>query len=312
MAIKPGETTNREYAIELTSLTGSSPSGCDVSLMPNSKDVVYTVLDSGSSQSTLPPSLIPALYSYLGATNDPSTVANLGGSAAVPCNLSTAAATINFGFGGENGPTISVPVSDFVAPHDHFTRNLQYADGTPACLVSVTPAEEPSAILGDDFLRSAYVVYDLEDKTIALAQSNLAPTGDSDIEEIQPGALGVPGVESEVPNISIDQGQYSSEFASISATASLRAENPVPTQSDFSGTLTVLPTEGSITAQGPVATGTVASGGNGIGTSGTGTPIAPSAPKPTSSSFVGGAVVGRERSGFVAMLVGIVGLLWWM
>ena len=61
------------------------------------------------------------------------------------------------------------------------------AEDIPYCGLHLSPTRSKMAVLGDSFLRSAYVVYDLDNKVIALAQSNntATPSGvDSDIREI--------------------------------------------------------------------------------------------------------------------------------
>ena len=302
MATPPGENAVREYAIETTSFNATSPAGI-TSLMPsNASEVIYTLLDSGSSASSIPPSLLTPLLSYLGATTDPNV-----GQATVPCNLSTAAATFTFGFGGPNGPKITVPVSDFVTPHDKKTEHLQYADGTPACLLTFSPSDNPQMILGDDFLHSAYAVYDLESKTIALAQSNLDPAkAESDIVEITPGQFGIPGVQSVVPDLPIDQAQYSSQVAAIAASASVAAEHPQKTESNFSGTMTELPPKASVTAQGPIAT-SVPSLGVVNSTTVAGYSVKPSKSQPASPEFTGGAFsLSVPRTGMLfSVLIGL-------
>jgi len=70
-------------------------------------------------------------------------------------------------------------------------RQLTFTDGTPACLFGVSPAGSMVSVFGDTFLRSAYVVYDLDNNEISLAQTNFNSTG-TDIVEIVPGASGVP------------------------------------------------------------------------------------------------------------------------
>lgn len=50
-------------------------------------------------------------------------------------------------------------------------------------------------MLGDTFLRNAYVVYDLQNNQISLAQTNFNAT-DSNVREIVSGANGVPGASS--------------------------------------------------------------------------------------------------------------------
>ena len=57
------------------------------------------------------------------------------------------------------------------------------SNGEPVCAIGILPSSYKFALLGDTFLRNAYVVYDLENDQIALAQAN-ANTTDSNIEAI--------------------------------------------------------------------------------------------------------------------------------
>jgi hypothetical protein len=63
-------------------------------------------------------------------------------------------------------------------------------------------------VLGDTFLRSAYVVYDLENNEISIAQTNFNATTEN-IQEIQKGADGVPnatGVANAVSTAAVGTG----------------------------------------------------------------------------------------------------------
>ncbi|KAL8773451.1 MAG: hypothetical protein Q9209_001554 [Squamulea sp. 1 TL-2023] len=105
--------------------------------------------------------------------------------------MSTAAATFTFRLGGPLGTQISVSMTDFVAP---FANNLTFGNSTTACYFDLESCENPNAILGDSFLRSAYAVFDLEDRQIALAQSNIDAntTVAANISQITRGKNGIP------------------------------------------------------------------------------------------------------------------------
>ena len=63
-------------------------------------------------------------------------------------------------------------------------------------------------MLGDTFLRSAYVVYDLSNNEISLAQTNFNATK-SNVMEIQSGTAGVPdatGVANAVSSLAVGTG----------------------------------------------------------------------------------------------------------
>jgi elongation factor G len=57
-----------------------------------------------------------------------------------------------------------------------FPSNSQYK-GQDACLFGIQPFTQAPYILGDTFLRSAYVVFDLVNNQIGLAQTDFNDTG---------------------------------------------------------------------------------------------------------------------------------------
>lgn len=101
------------------------------------------------------------------------------------CGQAGVTGTIDFQFAGANGPTIKVPISEMIWP-------LLQDDGTPstfisgpnagqeACMIGVQPAsslgQNAALLIGDTTLRSAYVVYDLYNARIGLAQTDFNST----------------------------------------------------------------------------------------------------------------------------------------
>ena len=69
--------------------------------------------------------------------------------------------TVDFNFA--NNAKISVPASEFTVP-------LFYTNGQPYPQCQLLLGINDANILGDNFLRSAYIVYDLDDNEISLAQ----------------------------------------------------------------------------------------------------------------------------------------------
>ncbi len=158
----------REFVVGLSSFVVANQT---VSTTP-----VPVLLDSGSSLSYLPTSLAQAVFTIFSAQYDSSA-----GAAVVNCNLMNADATVDFDFSGK---TISVPMSELVII-DGYRRNQ------PVCILGISDAGDSTGVLGDTFLRSAYVVYDLTNNQISIAQTNFNSTTSS-IKEISPGTSGVP------------------------------------------------------------------------------------------------------------------------
>ncbi|MCJ1320151.1 hypothetical protein MMC15_005489 [Xylographa vitiligo] len=158
---------------------------------------VPVILDSGTSLTYLPDQYAMAILGGVGATNDP----NYGYT--VPCSLGSTAATFNFTFGGPTGPTIVVGINEFVVPivtQDGSVPTLQ--DGSAACNFGINPAGSSPNLFGDTFLRSAYVVYDLENNQIGLANTDFNATGSS-VTEFADSAI--PGASAAATTLVVTQ-----------------------------------------------------------------------------------------------------------
>ena len=176
------------YLVTLTSVSIKDGSG--TRLLSTSDMSVAALLDSGTTSSVLPDDVAKAIWGGLGA------VIAGPNEELVPCSLKNTNAALIFGFGGQGGPSISVPISEMI-DGSSLTPGATFDDGEAVCSLFVdTVANDPSGsiILGDSFLRSAYVVYDLENNEIALGQTVFNATS-SNIKVI-PSGSGLPGVSS--------------------------------------------------------------------------------------------------------------------
>ena len=169
--------------VELSSLTltdGSKSTNIDTTTH-------LAILDSGTSLIVLPTSVADIFVKQMGGVT-------LGRSSFVNCNVESATATFDFQFGGPKGPKISVPVKEMVNPR---VENAAFDDGTPACRLGISTQNDADyLVLGDVFLRSAYVVYNLESRTVGLAMAKFNVT-DSNIKAISAsmGNDAIPGAE---------------------------------------------------------------------------------------------------------------------
>lgn len=237
------------------------------------------LLDSGATLTYLPNSTVQRLYTALGTRvdEDGSQVTQNGELAFVDCGLldhenSLSKATFDFRFGEPNGPLIRVPLSQMIIDMRPYVAE---PPGGNACLFGIVPNSDPQSeiyILGDSFLRSAYVVYDLANSQIALAQAKPNVTDNSDVVEFGKDAAGIPGVSGVVGGVSVTQ----------SATGLPGGVGPKP-----------LPT---VTVTGSIDAGDAAA------TSTTGNPAARSAPGP--DSVVLGLVVAVVLTVGLGMLTG--------
>ncbi|KAK8162383.1 aspartic peptidase domain-containing protein [Phyllosticta citrichinensis] len=157
---------------------------------------VPAVLDSGSTITSLPDDLATRILHGVGA-------AKIGGIWAVSCALGSQGASINFSFGGANGPTIAVPFEDLLVPFASLPNVPQQFKGlkkAPACILGIGKAGNGPVILGDSFLRSAYVVYDLHKNIIALAPTK-PHANNSHVQEITNSSI--PGVTATAKGVDV-------------------------------------------------------------------------------------------------------------
>jgi len=177
-----------EFVIALTAVgvngnTGSLASGLNTPAL----------LDSGSSLMYLPNDVTSDIYDMLGASYDSSQ-----GAAFVDCSLADNDTTIDFTF---SSPTISVSMSELVIVAGE-------ENGVDVCILGISPAGGSTPVLGDTFIRSAYIVYDISNNEISLAQTNFNSTTDN-IAEITNGTSGVPDatlVANAVTSVAVSTG----------------------------------------------------------------------------------------------------------
>ena len=190
-----------QYAEFIITLSGMSLSsdGKNSSLTTDLPTAV--ILDSGSSLVYLPNDLTTAIYNALQVT-----YSDREQTAFADCGLADQNITLDFTF---TAPTISIPISELIINGDPSdsgdtensdsqnrgsSSNSGGSDGS-LCIFGIAPAQGSTAVLGDTFLRSAYVVYDLSNNQISLAQTNFNST-DTHVSEIGTGRASVPGATS--------------------------------------------------------------------------------------------------------------------
>lgn len=233
-------------AVEWTGLTlsdekGSKPIGGDF--------VLPALLDSGTSVTYLPNDIAQSVLDLAGAVSDPVLV----NGPVVPCYLADAQASFIFSFGGDNGPKINVSLSQLV--DTNLASGYRFKNGDPACGFGIQKSTSGYTILGDTFLRSAYVVYDLDNKQIAMANTKFNVTGDPDIQEIT--GKTIPDVSTVQPSVALPA---SLTIPTGAATTEVGGPSAYPTQgSNGIITLAENPAKASITVAGHKGKGAGAS-----------------------------------------------------
>ncbi|KAI1271274.1 aspartic peptidase domain-containing protein [Xylaria sp. FL0933] len=165
------------FQVRLTSLEAHSSSGNDS--LSSASFPIPVVLDSGTTFSYLPQDIAEQVWKEVGVE-----VTNVDGTGLplIPCDYAKSTGYFSFGFGGDGGPVVNVGMDELAIPlYAKFPSGSQFA-GQDACQFGIqnfssdSTAQGEPFLLGDTFLRSAYVVYDLENNEIAIAQTDFNAT----------------------------------------------------------------------------------------------------------------------------------------
>ncbi|KAJ5107561.1 hypothetical protein N7456_004236 [Penicillium angulare] len=181
------------------------------------------LLDSGSSLTYLPDAIVEDIYNELDVSYSSSA-----GYGYLPCSYAEKDYKFAYSF---SGLTINVDMSELVMD---MGGNEYYSNGDRACAFGIAPAGNTDAVLGDTFLRSAYVVYDLANNEISMANTNFNSTT-SHISEIGtgadavPSATGVANPETATSNPTAKHGSVP-DSTDLPGTSSKNAAGPKPTQ----------------------------------------------------------------------------------
>ncbi|KAK9455794.1 aspartic peptidase domain-containing protein [Dipodascopsis uninucleata] len=185
-----------ELSLSLTAVefTKANSSANSTSSIYSSSAGITTVLDSGTTFGVLPSSIVKSIASDLGTSGYDEDY----GIYIVDCSMQSSDDTVDFTFGGS--ATIKVPARQIIATVE------QWSDGNDVCALGLTPSSDSADsgdvissgevyLLGDAFLRGAYVVYDLDNKEISLAQA--VYNADSESKIVALNSTGVSGFAGE-------------------------------------------------------------------------------------------------------------------
>ncbi|KAL9601847.1 MAG: hypothetical protein Q9219_002198 [cf. Caloplaca sp. 3 TL-2023] len=143
------------------------------------------LLDTGTTFTYLPVGLVQEVFTVLDIEFDEMMEDLLD----VDCSLADPQTSIDFTF---SSISIKVPLTELVFEKEYPDgEKMVSSDGSPICGFGILPGRGDHSILGDTFLRSAYVVFDLANNEISLAQANWNATT-SHIVEIGKGGNSVP------------------------------------------------------------------------------------------------------------------------
>jgi len=105
-------------------------------------------------------------------------------------------------------------------------------DGTDACAFLLAPAAEDGMgfqTLGDAILRSMYVVFDLDNGQVSIAQAKINSTASPDIVTVQAGPTGVAAAVSNVASAPSNTWSVAAAIATTPAYSVTTAKDPIGT-----------------------------------------------------------------------------------
>ena len=223
--ISPNSTGAYErYAVSVNAISLRTAKGSTL-LSPPGMASRYTI-DSGESQFQFPPAIAEEIWKGLGAVEAPG--ATLGaGLRYTDCAYRYSKAAFGFQLGGPTGPTIYMPVSGMISIPDK--KPFKFGNGVEGCAVLLMAQDDATTnslgtyILGNPFMRSAYLVYDQDNNQVSIAQA-VYNSKKSKIVAI-PGGSGLPGVSSTATGLAtmFPAPPATSSAASASASASAGA-----------------------------------------------------------------------------------------
>lgn len=208
---------NINFYIPWTSLTISTPSS-NKTIPIN----VPTLLDTGHTGISVPQALLEPIVTEL----------DIRPTMAL-CDLLSSDITLLFGFNDDPAATIAVRLADMAAPFKVNGTDATAEDGSPACRPPADAADSTYATFGDSFMRSAYTVFDLENKRISIAQARLNATR-SDVVEIGPQGVGSSNSSANATTPTVS-GPPASPPTHTGAAAALIAHAPIRMVSLFVG-----------------------------------------------------------------------------
>jgi hypothetical protein len=168
---------------------GGSP-GIDA--YQNDNPSLPVLLDTGSAAWSVPPSYFTEILRRFPYVDQDST-----------CDCAHADSDDSLTLTFNDAIEITVPAKEFIVPVYNRTTNTGYSypNGDRQCVFMIVPSKGTGYgfdTLGDAILRSMYVVFDLDNGQMALAQANVNSTANPDIHTVAAGPSGIAKAASNV------------------------------------------------------------------------------------------------------------------
>ena len=288
LPLLPGKNGNiTEFLVALTGVSINDLNG--TRSLTDDSFVAPVLMDSGTTVQNLPAAVVDAINGGFGVT----TQSDQSQRGLIPCTRAKANVSLTYHFGGQDGPTITIPLSSMTKSQE--ASNTTFDDGENACYFGVVkplPGSD-TIIFGDVFMQSGYFVFDLENNQLALAQAATSPSAGS-VTAIPTGT--------EIPGCS-STNTYSYTGSAVTDSAATDG-GPAASSTDSGGSTSVLPVSptfdlGSVTTETANETPTGTGGGAG-GSAGGSSSSSGAAARPTG--------MGRKLEQVVAVVAVVGGI----
>ncbi|KAF1922375.1 acid protease [Didymella exigua CBS 183.55] len=158
-------------SVKLISGNGSAQGAQSTDLTPQGRPS-FTLIDSGNPTVLISTKSVMSLSKALGSTFNKRT-GNVGN---VPCSMAQEGLSMSFGFNADNA-IIQVPLE--------LMMTSDQSSGNGDCALPIFATDSDTGSLGAPFMQAAYVVFDMDQKQLLMAQAVLNAT-ESRIEEYNP------------------------------------------------------------------------------------------------------------------------------
>jgi hypothetical protein len=157
-----------------------------ISAYTQSSDALPVLLDTGSTPWFIPQSVydqyIDPVFTYVDSNQ------------LCSCEHASSDDSLTLEFGGKIA--IEVPAHSFIVPVINTTtrESVPYDDNNDLCRLLIEPTSSVNRFyqpLGDAILRSMYIVFDLDNGQVSIAQANVNSTDTPDIVKVEAGPDGV-------------------------------------------------------------------------------------------------------------------------
>lgn len=189
--------TDMSVKVGGSSKTLFSGGAAGIDAYKNGNPSLPVLLDTGSSAWSVPANYYRMIVSHFPYVNSQGLC---------KCSDVNDGDSITLTFGGE--AKITVPAEEFIVPIYNRTTDqaYQFPGGGDQCVFMIAPSAGTGMgfdTLGDAVLRSMYIVYDLDNAQLSIAQSNPNSTS-SDVRAVKAGVNGVASAAKNVQTASVN------------------------------------------------------------------------------------------------------------